>query len=92
MCAVQGNFSFYRKGTGKLLSAEYAVAAALSEMPLEKKCSGGKRRDQIRDYLRSLRQARSRAVSAESRALGFVQGMFSGEQIENAHGLKFYEL
>jgi hypothetical protein len=33
---MQGNFCFYRKGTGKFLSAKYDVAAEMSEMPLKK--------------------------------------------------------
>ena len=83
MRAVSRELCFYRKGTGNFLPAQYAAAAALSEMPLEKSGERWKRKQcrALSNRLRPLRQTRPRAVSAESRAFGFVQRLFSSEQI-----------
>jgi hypothetical protein len=89
MCAVQGKFSFYRKGTGTILPAKYAAAAEVFEMPFKKSGAERSGTDQIRNYLRQLRQARPRAVSAESRTLDFVQRVSSGEPGANAHSIVF---
>ena len=80
MCAVQGRFRFHGKRAGNILSAEYDAAAKMLKMPLEKS-GGGKRTEAIRDGLRQLRQTRPRSIPAESRTLGVVQRLSSGEQI-----------
>jgi len=72
---MQGNLYFHRKGTASFLSAKYAVAAAMLEMPLEKGGGGRDYAEQIRNRLRQLRQTRSRPVSAESRSHHFMPRM-----------------
>jgi hypothetical protein len=69
---MQGDFSFYRKGTGNILPAQYDAAAEVSEMPFEKSGDGRRRAEAFRDRLRPLRQTRPSAVSTESWTFGFV--------------------
>jgi hypothetical protein len=76
---MQGSFSFYRKRAGNFLPEKYAAAAALRDLPLEKRSFAGKFGGAFSDYLRPLRQTRPRPVSTESRAFRVVQRMSSGK-------------